>query len=112
MSGTENYIEKYLLGLVRDGKINRVEYYSLLSIFMREETLKNLAQIQDENELNKELLKIIAEASVHVAIPPHNVLQDDLSSPLDTFLLSTKKESDKKQHNSKFGLESLIKIDG
>ncbi|OMJ83709.1 hypothetical protein SteCoe_14379 [Stentor coeruleus] len=112
MSELENSVTRNLLFLVKDRKISKIEYNNLLKVFLSKDTMKRLEQIPDDEGIRSELLQILLEPSVNILIPTHNTSIDELSSPLDTFLLSKKRRAERNPDISTRGIGMLIKIDG
>jgi hypothetical protein len=110
MSEFEITVHKLLESMVADKKITGNEAQKLQRILVTEENFNRVSRLHKEDEIAHELLTIISEASIKVVIPTHGS-QDDLSSPLDAFLLSKKKETDRQTINSGNSIAVLVKID-
>jgi hypothetical protein len=78
--------------LENEGRINRAQTKALLSMIYMPSIIEKFSKAANTVELRDGILKLTEEISISVSIPPNRAL-DDLSSPLDTFLLNKKREA-------------------
>jgi hypothetical protein len=110
MSENQNIAKKVLLTIQAAGEISERESKNLLEHLMQEDGFRSIESLGCEDDIARELLRLSTELEFKLVIPPRT-LQDDLSSPLDTFLLSKKKQAAKNSAYPNDTAGFLIKID-
>ena len=92
MSKLEIIAQKLVYTMVCDGKITENESKTLLRFLLNKKISNIITKTQDEELIAEELLNLINQIPMRIVISAYST-QDDLSSPLDTFLVTKKRES-------------------
>ncbi|OMJ91996.1 hypothetical protein SteCoe_5313 [Stentor coeruleus] len=93
-----NLVSKQIFSLQIEGRITESESRRLTRMLENNESLGGKDANMNEGQIRKEILKILDSNAIRVCIPPTNQ-SDDISSPLDTFLVLKKRQTYKKGNN-------------
>lgn len=82
------YLE--ISSLEQESKISKMQMQYLRTLMQNQEEIEILTKNPSRDDIRSEILKICKSISCNVSIP-QGYLPDDVSSPMDTFLLSKKR---------------------
>ena len=92
MEDLKNSVYLEISSLDQEGKISKMQMQYLRSLMKNQENIEQLANSHSRGELRSEILTMSKGVSYNVCIPQGS-LPDDVSSPMDTFLLSKKRNT-------------------
>lgn len=98
MEELSNLVSKQISSLQIEGRITESESRRLVRVLESNGSLGEKDGSLNEGQIRKEILKILDNNAIRVCIPPANQ-SDDISSPLDTFLVLKKRQTYKKGNN-------------
>ena len=91
----ENLKEKLISeisSLESENKITKQQSKFLAVLLSSQETSETLIKNHSTEDIRTEILKIVGDVSYNLYIPPHTIYED-LSSPMDSYLLLKKKQA-------------------
>ena len=109
MSELEVIAITLVTSMVNEGRVTENQARLLLRFLLQEDFISHINLNSNHEEITQQLIRRLDEVSIKVSIPP-NEQQNDLSSPLDSFLLSKKKISDRNSAHSPRGSGNLIHL--